>query len=130
MHLRLIKNPKDLTYRGPHLQVPMRACCWPDLHNPFLNSIYKKNITYTERWYLEARKLLLDERWDHPILEIITCDRDLRRRLVESTVVDGVEMRATLADPTRPEYHVSASVNLNRLQRWAGFFVSLDYSSR
>jgi hypothetical protein len=45
-------------------------------------------------------------------------------------VIDGAEMRAVLADASLPEYHVSAGVNLNRLQRWAGFFVSLDYSSR
>ena len=127
MHLKLIKSSyQSPTYSGPHLQAHLRACFDPRLNNPFLNSIYKKSITYTERWYLETRKLLLDERWGHPILDIITNDIDLRRRLVESTVIDGSNMRSILSDPDQPEYHVSAGVNLGRLQRWCGFFVSLD----
>lgn len=133
MHLRLIKNdrPKPTPpYSGPHHQAVLRACDDPRLDNPFLNSIYKNNITRVERWYLEARKLLLEENWEHPILEIMICDHDLRRRLLESVIIDGAAMRWVLAQEHLPAYHVSAGVNLNRLNRWAGFFVSLDYSSR
>lgn len=129
MHLRLIKSHKDLTYSGPHLQMPLRACFNPRLNNPFLNAIYKKDITFTERWYLESRKRLLGEEWNHPILDIVINDMDLRRGLVESTVIDGANMRSILSNPDRPEYHVSARVNLGRLQRWCGFFVSLDFQS-
>lgn len=126
MHLRLIKTHRDLTYSGPHLQVPLRACSNMSLNNPFLNAIYKRSISFTERWYLESRKLILEERWDHPILDVVINDLSLRRKLVESTVIDGTTMREVLANPDKPEYHVSAGVNLNRLQRWCGFFVSLD----
>lgn len=128
MSLRLIKGripDRDLIYTGPHRQVPLRACCQDRLNNPFLNSIYKRSISYTERWFLEARKQALEENWTHPIMEVLLVDLDLRRRLVESTIIDGATMRAVLNDADQPELHVSAGVNLNRLQRWCGFFVSL-----
>jgi len=129
MHLKLIRSQRDTAYSGPHLQMPLKACFDIRLNNPFLNAIYKKDITFTERWYLESRKRLLGEEWEHPILDIVINDLKLRRRLVESTVIDGSNMRSVLANPDKPEYHVSAGVNLGRLQRWCGFFVSLDFHS-
>lgn len=127
MTLRLIKSDikENPPYQGPHRQMPLRACFAPMLNNPFLNSLYKREISYTERWFLEAKKLILDEDWDHPVVAVLLDDADLRCRLVESTVIDAASMRAVLADPDYPQYHVSAGVNLTRLQRWAGFFVSL-----
>ena len=128
MSLRLIKGrtpAPDLVYTGPHRQVPLRACYGSALNNPFLNAIYKGSISYTERWFLETRKLLLEENWTHPIIEVLMEDMMLRRRLVESTVIDGATMRAVLANPDQPELHVSAGVNLSRLQKWSGFFTSL-----
>lgn len=128
MSLRLIKGrtpDRDLIYTGPHRQVPLRACYQARLNNPFLNAIYKRSVSYTERWFLEARKQALEENWTHPVMEILLEDADLRRRLIESTVIDGATMRAVLADPNQPELHVSAGVNLGRLQRWSGFFTGL-----
>ncbi len=128
MTLKLIvteKNKKEPIYLGPHFQVPFMSCFSPALNNPFLNSIYKSSIPYTERWYLEARRLVLEEEWSNPILELLMEDEDLKRRLVQSTVIDGAYMRDILAKPELTGYHVSAGVNLNRLRRWSGFFVSL-----
>lgn len=97
----------------------------PALNNPFLNALYKPDISYAERWYLEVRKRILDENWSHPIVKIICCDDNLKKALVKSTVIDGAVMRSVLNDSKLPEYHISAGINLKRLNRWCGFFVSL-----
>lgn len=128
MPLKLIPpstTKKEPVYLGPHLQVPLNACFHPSLNNPFLNSIYKSSISYAERWYLESRRLIMEEDWTNPIVEILMEDIDLRRRLVSSIAIDGAYMRDILSRSELPGYHVSAGVNLNRLQRWSGFFVSL-----
>lgn len=126
MNLRLIKSSSEPEiYTGPHLQMPLLACMCPTLNNPFLNAIYKTNVCYAESWYLEVRKRILDEDWSHPIVKIICSDNQLKKTLVKSTVIDGAVMRSVLDDPKLPEYHISAGINLKRLNRWCGFFVSL-----
>lgn len=126
MNLRLIKRPLEPEiYTGPHLQMPLLTCMHPALNNPFLNALYKPDISYAERWYLEVRKRILDENWSHPIVKIICCDDNLKKALVKSTVIDGAVMRSVLNDSKLPEYHISAGINLKRLNRWCGFFVSL-----
>lgn len=129
MHLRLIKR-SDLSesYTGPHLQMPFPSCMNPALDNPFLNSLYKPSICYAERWYLEVRKRILEENWSHPIVRIVCADEQLKKLLVKSAVLDGAVMRSVLADPKLPGYHISAGINLKKLNRWCGFFVSLPDS--
>jgi len=130
MTLRLIKNTASTElYSGPHYQVPLFSCMHPTLNNPFLNSIYKPAVTYAERWYLEVRKRVLDSDWQHPIVRIACEDLELKSLLVKSTVIDGAYMRDIVRDYKLPEYHVSAGINLKRLNRWCGFFVSLPDST-
>jgi hypothetical protein len=100
----------------------------PALDNPFLNSLYKPSICYAERWYLEVRKRILEENWSHPIVRIVCADEQLKKLLVKSAVLDGAVMRSVLADPKLPGYHISAGINLKKLNRWCGFFVSLPDS--
>lgn len=129
MTLRLIKNTSTVdTYFGPHYQVPLFSCMNPALDNPFLNAIYKNSVTYAERWFLEVRKRVLDSDWNHPIVQIACVDQQLKSLLVKSTVIDGAYMRDIVRDPKLPEFHVSAGINLKRLNRWCGFFVSLPDS--
>jgi hypothetical protein len=127
--IRVIKSPKKSTvYFGPHHQLEYNQCWAPWLNNPLLNKLYKDNVSYTERWYLEVRKLVLEENWYHPLLNSILLDNRLKTNLVKSTVVDGAIMRSVLQNDSYPEYHISASVNLKKLNRWCAFFVSLPDS--
>jgi len=133
MALRVIKNTinKQTTpeiYTGPHRQLNFQQCWATWLNNPLLNNLYKDNIVYTERWYLELRRLINDESWTHPLLNSVIADHELKMRLIKSTVIDGAVMRSVLLSAEHPEYQLSAAVNLKKLRRWCAFFVSLPDS--
>ena len=91
-------------------------------------TLYKDSICYTERWYLEIRRLIHEELWYHPLLNSIIGDINLRQALVKSAFIDGALMRSVLTSDEFPEFHISASVNLKKLNRWCAFFVSLPDS--
>lgn len=129
--LRVIKSPpkqQQQPYSGPHHQLHYQSCWAPWLNNPLLNKLYKDSVCYTERWYLELRRLINEEMWYHPLLQSAIKDETLKTNLVKSTVIDGALMRSVLAVDDYPEYQISASVNLKKLNRWCGFFVSLPDS--
>lgn len=126
MSLKLVEETNPLEfYNGPHKQMQFTLCNEEKLNNPLLNRLYKSNICYTERWYLETRKIIFDENWDHPILQSICEDSDLKAKLIKSTIIDGVLMRNVVNNVSLPEYHISAGINLKKLHRWCGFFSSL-----
>jgi hypothetical protein len=128
--LRVIKSlPKPAQpYLGPHRQLEYQHCWSPWLNNPLLNKLYKDSVCYTERWYLEVRRLINEEMWYHPLLVSLVKDDLLKTNLVKSAVIDGTLMRSVLASDEFPEYHISAEVNLKKLNRWCSFFVSLPDS--
>lgn len=128
MPLKLIKHtpPEPHAYTGPHLQVPLKACQHPSLDNPRLNALYKANISYTERWYLESKQLILREALQHPLIVFLREDPYMRLRLIKSTIIDSIGMKEILTNDRMVKYHMSASVNIKRLNRWCAFFSSLD----
>jgi hypothetical protein len=130
MALKVIKNTLNTPelYTGPHQQIEINQCWQSHLNNPLLNKLYKDSISYTERWYLETRRLINEEMWHHPLLNSILLDEQLKFDLIKSTIVDGASMRNILNDNKFPEYQVSAGVNLKKLVRWCAFFVSLPDS--
>jgi len=132
MALKVIKNtinekPLEI-YSGPHRQLNFQQCWATWLNNPLLNNLYKNNIAYTERWFLEIRRLINDEEWCHPLLNSVVADHELKLHLIKSTVIDGAFMRDILLNNNYPEYQLSASVNLKKLRRWCAFFTSLPDS--
>jgi len=130
MALRVIKNTLNQPdiYTGPHQQLDVRWCWQDHLNNPLLNKLYKDSVSYTERWYLETRRLINEELWYHPILHSILLDEKLKLELIKSTIIDGTAMRSMINNHQQPEYQMSAAVNLNKLRRWCAFFVSLPDS--
>lgn len=130
MALKVIKNTLNNPelYTGPHQQIEINQCWQGHLNNPLLNKLYKDSISYTERWYLETRRLINEELWYHPLLNSILLDQQLKLDLIKSTIVDGAIMRSVLNDNRYPEYQVSAGVNLKKLSKWCAFFVSLPDS--
>lgn len=127
--LRIIdsNNVKE-PYYGPHFLVPLNCCSLPNLGNPLLNSLYKPSVSHCEKWYLELRRRILINEFDHPLVHIACVDQTLKKMLVESVVADGSTMLSIIRDKNQPEYHVSASINLKKLRRWSGFFTSLPDS--
>lgn len=125
--MKIIALPKKAKhyYNGPHLQVPLYYCMDPILDNPFLNSLYKPSVSYSERWYLELRKKISNIEYDHPLVKIVMHDIELKKNLLFSTIFDYAIMKSIVNDPQLPEFRISAGVNLKKLQRWSGFFTSL-----
>lgn len=131
MSLKLVKDIIPIEfYNGPHKQMQFTLCNEEKLNNPLLNKLYKDNICYTERWYLESRKIIFDENWNHPILQSLCEDPNLKSKLIKSTIIDGVLMRNVVNNESLPEYHISAGINLKKLMRWCGFFSSLPDSTK
>jgi len=129
MSLRLVKDSTPVEfYNGPHKQMQFSSCNEEKLNNPLLNKLYKDNVCYTERWYLESRKIIFDENWNHPIIQILCEDQELKAKIIKSTVIDGALMRGVVNNNSLPEYHISAGINLKKLHRWCGFFSSLPDS--
>jgi len=130
MALRVIKNTLHTPdiYTGPHQQLAVTQCWQSHLNNPLLNKLYKDSVSYTERWYLECRRLINEELWHHPLLVSLLLDDKLKLDLIKSTIIDGVNMRSMINDLRYPEYQMSAGVNLKKLTRWCAFFVSLPDS--
>jgi hypothetical protein len=121
-------NKEYVPYLGPHLQIEFHACSQTSLSNPYLNAIYKPSVCYAERWYLEGRKLIFDEKINHPILRTLCEDLTLKGRLIKSTISDCAYMSGIIANADLPEYHLSAGINYKKLNRWIGFFTSLPDS--
>jgi hypothetical protein len=129
--LRVIKSStesENQIYTGPHYQIDYQACWNQSLINPVLHKLYKESVCYTERWYLELRKLILEEEWHHPLLNSVINDIELRKRLVKSTVIDGTLMRSVMKGNDYPELQISAGINLKKINRWCAFFISLPDS--
>lgn len=130
MTLKVIKNTLGQAdiYTGLHQQIDVTQCWQSHLNNPLLNRLYKESVSYTERWYLETRRLIHEELWYHPILNSILIDPQLKFDLIKSTVIDGATMRSVINDADYPEFQVSAAVNLKKLKQWCAFFISLPDS--
>jgi len=129
--LQVIKAPLPKlasVYGGPHCQLEFTSCWTKRLNNPLLNSLYKSSICYTERWYLETRRLINDELWYHPLITTLLKDQEFKSMLVTSAFIDGALMRSVINDDAYPEYQLSAAINLKKLNQWCSFFVSLPHS--
>jgi hypothetical protein len=127
--LKLIRpKPSSVIYNGPHYQIEFQHCWAPWLNNPLLNKLYKDSVCYTERWYLETRRLINEGLWTHPLLNSIVQDPNMKSLLVRSTVIDGAMLRSVLQNESYPEFHISAGINLKKINRWCAFFVSLPDS--
>jgi hypothetical protein len=90
--------------------------CWDcRLNNPLLNSIFKPEVCYVERWFLQTRHLLNNEETDHPLIKtLLSNDDSTLDLLIESTEKD-LTIQRYFADV---EYKDSTDVNIGKLNRW------------
>jgi hypothetical protein len=98
--------------------------CWDKrLDNPFLNSIFKEQTCYVERWFLQVQHLLHMDDEEHPIIQtILSTDNSILDILIECTEKD-LKVQQELAD-----HYTSISVehNLIKLNRWLKKWKSLS----
>ena len=94
--------------------------CWDRrLDNPLLNSLYKQEVCYVERWYLQTVHLLNMELEDHPLLVSLMSDTtlDLIIELIEKDL--AIQKQPTTDDTLTTDY------NLIRLNKWLVKFQGL-----
>jgi hypothetical protein len=91
------------------------------LINPKLRKIYKPEISWLERWYLESRHLANNEQWDHPIIRLITYDADFNKFLRDCCMAD-IRLMEKLSDD--PIYRDSSVRQRKKLIIWHNKFAS------
>lgn len=97
--------------------------CWDiRLNNPLLNSLFKEETCYVERWYLQAQHLLNKDDTQHPIIQTLMSDKNqILNLLIENTEKD-LAVQRYFADVTNKH---SAEVNIIKLNRWNAKWQSL-----
>lgn len=90
--------------------------CWDvRLNNPLLNTLFKPEISYVERWYLQTQHLLNLEDTDHPIIKLLLSPNDnTLHRLLDATEKDLTIQRYFIDK----DNIISAEANVLKLNRW------------
>lgn len=90
--------------------------CWDvRLNNPLLNTLFKPEISYVERWYLQTQHLLNLEDTNHPIIKLLLSPNDnTLHRLLDATEKDLTVQRYFVDKDNA----ISAEANVLKLNRW------------
>jgi len=93
--------------------------CWDRrLDNPLLNSLFKQEVCYVERWYLQTVHLLNMELEDHPLLVSLMSDTTLE--LLIELIEKDLQIQKEFVDTT-----LTTDYNLIRLNKWLVKFLGL-----
>lgn len=101
--------------------------CWDRrLDNPLLNSLYKTEVNYVERWYLQTVHLLNMELVDHPLIISLlsTSDRTL------DLIVELIEKDIVIQKEVGEDFTLTTDYNLIRLNKWLVKFRGLQQYRR
>jgi hypothetical protein len=97
--------------------------CWDvRLNNPLLNSLFKPETCYVERWYLQVQHLLNTEQLDHPLVKVLFSDRDSTLNVLIECTEKDLTVQRYFSDNTNI---ISANANIIRLTRWNAKWQSL-----
>jgi hypothetical protein len=90
--------------------------CWDSrLNNPLLNSIYRQETSYVERWFLQSQYLLNQEELDHPIMKQLLTKEDNTLSLLIDVTEKDLAVQRYFSDVINYD---SVTVNVNKLNRW------------
>ena len=90
--------------------------CWDvRLNNPLLNTLFKPEISYVERWYLQTQHLLNLEDMDHPIIKLLLSTKDNTLNMLIDNTEKDLAVQRYFADK---DNIVSAETNILKLNRW------------
>lgn len=98
--------------------------CWdPKLNNPLLNSLFKNEICYVERWYLQITHLLNIEETTHPLISLLLNKKDSTLNLL----LDATEKDLCIQHTFNDNYSTifSTNYNITKLTKWRHKWVSL-----
>jgi hypothetical protein len=90
--------------------------CWDvRLNNPLLNTLFKPEISYVERWYLQTQHLLNTEDTEHPIIKLLLSTKDNTLNMLIDNTEKDLTVQRYFADK---DNIVSAETNILKLNRW------------
>lgn len=97
--------------------------CWDvRLNNPLLNSLFKEETCYVERWFLQTQHLLNIEDFDHPIIKTLLSTKDNTLNLLIENTEKDLAVQRYFSDVTNRH---SVDVNIIKLNRWLAKWKSL-----
>jgi hypothetical protein len=97
--------------------------CWDRrLDNPLLNSLYKPEVSYVERWYLQTVHLLNLEESSHPLVVTLMSLEDNTLDLIIESINKDFDIQKQFADD---DIMPLTDYNLNRLNKWRVKFQGL-----
>jgi len=97
--------------------------CWDKrLNNPLLNNLFKEEICYVERWYLQTTHLLNVEEINHPLIRLLLDNNDKTLDLL----LDATEKDLCIQH-TFNAYSTlfSTEYNIGKLIKWKNKWLSL-----
>ena len=90
--------------------------CWDvRLNNPLLNTLFKSEISYVERWYLQTQHLLNLEDMDHPIIKLLLSTKDNTLNMLLDATEKDLTIQRYFVDKDNV---ISAEANVLKLNRW------------
>ncbi len=96
--------------------------CWDcRLDNPLLNSLYKPEVSYAERWYLQTVHLLNMELIEHPLIAILMSKDSMLELLLELIEKDLEIQKKFIENDTT----LTTDYNIIRLHKWQVKFQGL-----
>lgn len=103
--------------------------CWDQrLNNPLLNSLYKSEVCYAERWYLQTVHLLNAENAEHPLLRLLLDPQDHTLQLLLDATEKDRAVQERLADISSV---YSTEYQIKKLAKWQLKWISLiNYRNR
>jgi len=126
MSAEIIPFPKKINLRKIK-SIDLYHCWDRRLDNPLLNSLYKQEVTYVERWYLQTVHLLNNELTDHPLIVALLSPEDSTLDLLIELIEKDLIIQKELAN----EFTVSISdFNVSRLTKWLVKFQGLQQYRR
>jgi hypothetical protein len=97
--------------------------CWDArLNNPLLNSLYKQEVCYVERWYLQATHLLNIEDTSHPLLKLLLNKQDHTLQLLLDATEKDRAVQERLSDISSI---YSTEYQIKKLSKWQLRWISL-----
>lgn len=121
MSAKIIPFPKKIKLRRIK-SVDLYHCWDRRLDNPLLNSLFKTEVSYAERWYLQTVHLLNTENVDHPLITLLLSDTDYTIDLLILSIEKDIAIqRQHIGDRTV----LTTDYNLVRLFKWQLKFQSL-----
>jgi hypothetical protein len=118
MSAEIIPFPKKIKLRR-FKSVDLYHCWDRRLDNPLLNSLFKQEVSYAERWYLQTVHLLNMELVEHPLIINLMADNTLD--LLIELIKKDLEIQKSVED----DVTVATDYNLIILTKWLVKFQGL-----